>query len=263
MSHPFNYRVDGTALVATTGVDNVRLKEGVAGKRAQLLETAYRHGAYVAERHWTKARLMQLDVLLPGGTPTDIYTVRDDVDALLAGGVRTLARNHPVQGEVQCRILAMDPVEQPEGPQRFHWRWPLWQLDGYWEAAAAASVTDLGLAASGSLTQLTLGGNHPISPKFTITCQADGSDPKITDPTTLDEVFLPGAYTAGDVLVVDLTTQQLVVTLNGVRHKNALKPNRGYIMEFDPQTNGTPTLTWESASGSWDVTTEWRNRYRG
>ena len=34
MSHDFNYRVDGTALVPTYA-DNVRLMEGVAARRSQ------------------------------------------------------------------------------------------------------------------------------------------------------------------------------------------------------------------------------------
>ncbi len=260
MSHPFNYRVDGTQLVATAGVVDERLKEGIAGKRAQLLETAYKHGVYVADRHWTKARLMRLDILLPGGTPSQIYTVKQAVEGLLSNGIPVLARNDPVQGEVECSMLAMDPTDQPEGRQRFHWRWPVWQLDGYWQAATGDTETDAGLGATGTLTTLAIVGNHPTSPKFTITCTAAGSDPEITDPTTGDKIFLPAAFATSDVIVVDIPAR--TVTLNGTRAKALYKPNRGHWMEFDPN-DADPTLDWASASGTWTVVTEWKDRHRG
>lgn len=260
MSHPFDYRIDGTQLVQGAGALNVRLKEGIAGKRAQLLDTAYKHGVYVADRHWTRARLMRLDVLLPGGTPSDIYTVKQAVEGLLSNGTPVLLRNDPVNGDVRCTVLAMDPTEQPEGRQRFHWRWPLWQLDGYWEDDAAQTETDAGLGATATLTTLAIGGNHPVSPKFTITCTAAGSDPEITDPVTGDKVFLPAAFATSDVIVVDIPAR--TVTLNGTRAKALFKPNRGHWLEFDPN-DADPALDWASASGTWTVVSEWRDRHRG
>lgn len=258
--HNFNYRVNGTTL-ASLGADNVRLAEGIAGKRAQLLETAYKHGVYVASRHWTKARLMRLDVLLPGGTPSAIYTAKQAIEGALAGaGVATLTRNDPVHGDVQCRMLVMDPVEQPVGRNRFQWQWPVWQLDGYWEDATESSEVDTGLTTTGTIGPITLGGNHPTSPRFSITCQTAGDDPTITDANTGDEIALPGSFAASDVIVVDIPNR--LVTLNGTRAKALYKPNRGYWMEWDP--NDSPiSLTWAATSGTWDVTTYYRERHRG
>jgi hypothetical protein len=259
VSHPFNYRANGTAL-APTYCDNARLMEGVAGKRAQLLETAYKHGVYVADRHWTKARLMRLDTLIPGGTPAQIFTAKQGLEGLLLTGNPLLARNDPVHGEVECSVLVMDPVEQPAGNQRFHWRWPMWQLDGYWRDATESTETDAGLGASATLTTLAIGGNHPTSPKFTITCTAAGDDPTIEDPTTGDIIALPGTYATNDVIVVDVPNR--LVTLNGTRAKSLYKPNRGYWMEFDP-ADADPALDFTSASGTWTVVSAWKDRYRG
>lgn len=260
MTHPFNYRLDGITMLGGLGAIDVRLKEGIAGKRAQLLETAYQHGVYVADRHWTKARLMRLDILLPGGSPSDIYTVKQAVEGALSKGKPVLQRLDPVQGEVRCSVLAMDPTDQPEGAQRFHWKWPVWQLRGYWEDDVAQDETDAGLGASATLTTLAIGGNHPVSPVFTITCTADGSDPEITDPTTGDKILLPAAFVASDVIVVDIPAR--TVTLNGTRAKALYRPNRGHWMEFDPG-DADPALDWASASGTWTVVSAWRDRHRG
>ncbi len=257
MSHPFNYRIDGTVLA--TIVDSVRLGEGVAGKRADLIEVAYRHGAYVADRHWTQARLMPLRTLLKReATPADIYTSLYDLETLLLGRTPLLARNDPVNGEVQAEILVDDAVEQPAGDGRFGWTWPIWQLAGHWEEVATNSSNDTGLGASATIGPLTIGGNHPTSPKFTITCQTAGSNPALEDNISGDKVVAAGAFIAADVIVIDTATG--VVTKNGTRIKNLLTINRGHLMEFPEDS--TVNLNWTSDSGSWDVLTEWKDRHR-
>lgn len=257
MSHDFNYRVNGTALVPTY-CDNVRLMEGIAGKRADQLPIAYSHGVYVAARHWTSARLMRLDTLLPGGTPSAIYTAKAGLVNLLTTGKPTLTRNDPVLGDVRCEILVSDPVQQPEGPQRFQWNWPVWQLRGFWEDATASTDSDLGLTTTGTIAPGAIGGTHPTEPKFTITCQAAGSNPAITDPVTGDTLSLPASFSTSDVIVVDVPNR--LVTLNGTRAKNLLDINRGYWMEW--AAGATISLDWTASSGTWDVATEWRERHR-
>lgn len=259
MSHPFNYRINGTVL--TTIVDSVRLGEGIAGKRADLIEIAYRHGAYVADRHWTQARIMPLRTLLKrGATASDIYTSLYDLQKLLLSQdpLPLLARNDPVNGEVQAEILIDDAVEQPAGDGRYGWTWPTWLLRGYWEEVATNSSTDLALGASATIGPLTVGGNHPTSPKFTITCQIAGSNPALEDNVSKDKVTAAGAFIAADVIVID--TQTRIVTKNGTRIKNLLTYNRAFLMEFPEDS--TVNLNWTSDSGSWDVLTEWKDHHR-
>lgn len=259
--HPFNYRVDGTTL--STHVDSVRLAEGVAGKRADLIEIAYQHGAHAAVRHWTRPRLMRLHTLLKrGATPSDIFTGLYELEQLLMSGLPTLARNDPVNGEVQCEILVSDAVEQPDGSGRFGWTWPVWQVRGYWEDVALSTDTELALGAAGTIGPLTVGGNHPTDPKFTITCQTAGANPAIENPANLDKLSIAGSFVATDVIVIDVgaSVEDDQVTLNGVRAKNLLRINRGFLLEFAEDTS--ISLDWTSDSGSWDVLTEWKDRHR-
>ena len=81
MSHDFNYRIDGSDLVPTL-VEHCRLVEGIAGQRAEKLEVAYRHGVYVADRHWTQARLMRLETALPFDTATNRYLIQRSGEAV-------------------------------------------------------------------------------------------------------------------------------------------------------------------------------------
>ncbi len=257
MAHDYNYRVDGTALVPTYA-KHVRLLEGVAGVRADQLDIAYRHGVYVADRHWSKSRLMRMDTVLVDGTASQIYTGLQGLYGQLLGGIKTLRRNDPAQGEVQCEILVADPVEQPDGPQRVQWRWPVWQLRGYWEDFTASTDTDLALGTTGTVGALSVGGTHPTEPKFTITCQTAGANPALEDQTTGDKLLLAGSFSASDVIVVDVAER--TVTLNGSQALNILTINRGWWMEW--AAGATVTLDWTADSGSWDVTTEWRDRHR-
>lgn len=260
MSQAWNYRVNGEQLLAVTGVDDVRLKEGIAGKRAELIQVAYKHGVYVADRHWTDARLMRLDVLLPGGTPAAIYQVKEDVEYLLGDGIAVLTRAHPTHGDQQCDILVHDPVEQPDGPQRFQWRWPCWQLRGYWEEPTAThDTTQAGLGTSATLTSFTLTGSHPAEPVFTITCEADGSNPAIEDPVTGDKLVAAASFVNTDVIVIDVPNR--VFTKNGTRVKNLVSVNRGHMMEFAAR-RANIALDFTSDSGTWTVRTQVKERWR-
>lgn len=257
MAQNWNYRIDGTALVPTY-CDHVRLMEGVAGKRAQQLEVAYQHGVYVADRHWSKARLMRLDTLLPGGTPSQIYTALQGLYGLLLPGKVTLTRADPVLGDVQCECLVSEPVQQPEGAQRFQWNWPVWQLSGFWEDATATQEVDTGFTTTGTIGPISVGGTHPTEPVFTITCTADGANPAVTDPATGDSLTVIGNFVTSDVIVVDVPAR--TVTLNGTRAKALLSINRGWWMEW--AAGATISLDFTADSGTWNVTTDYRNRHR-
>jgi hypothetical protein len=261
MSHDYNYRANGTVLTTTTGVRDVRLMEGVAGKRAEMIDIAYQHGVYVAPRHWSQARMMFLDIIIPlSGTATQIYTVKHDLEGLLLNGLVTLTRNDPEAGDVETEILVSDPVNQPEGAQRFQWRWPVWQLKGYWqEVTASHSVTNATLGATANLTTVNVGGTHPTEPVFTVTCQSAGSNPAVTDPATGDAIVLAASFATSDVVIVDVPERKAY--LNGTRVKNLVTINRGHWMEF--AAGATVDLDFTSDSGSWDVQTVVKNRFRG
>lgn len=255
MSHDFNYRVDGTALVPTYA-DNVRLMEGVAARRSQHVPVAYRDGAYVAANPFTAERLMRLDTLLPGGSSSAIYTALHGLKGLLYGGTY-LQRNDPALGEVRCAVRVDEPVQQQEGPARFEWRWPVWQLRGHWEATTPTVDTDAGMGATGTIGPLTIGGDHPTYPVFQIQATAAGANPAIEDQVTGDRISLPYSFATNDVAVVDC--YENTVLLNGTRITNIFDPNRGWWMRWLP---GSHTLDFTSTSGTWTVQTTWRNRWR-
>ena len=263
MAHDFNYRVgagwpvSGTALVPTYA-NAVRLIEGIAGLRSTLIPIAYQHGVKAGSILKTDARLLALDLDLAGETAAQIFTAHQGAVELLAGGIKTLVRNDPVNGDVRARILVDQDVNQGSGPERMRWRYPLWLLDGFWEEVAAASETDTGLTTTGTIGPFTADGNHPTEPVFTITCQTAGSNPKIVNASTGDSIELVAAYSASDVIVVDIPNR--TVTLNGTRDKNALRINRGFY--YNIEAGVSTTLDWTATSGSWDVTTEWRPRWR-
>lgn len=251
------YRVNGTALVPAYA-RHVQLTEGIAGKRADLFDVAFRHGAYVATRHWNRARLMRLDTVLPYGTTGEVTAAHHNLIGILTTGLPTLTRNDPVHGDMRCQVLVSDPVEQPEGPQRVQWRWPVWQIRGYWETAAGSTEVDTGFGTTGTIGPFTPGGNMETEPVFTITCQTAGVDPTITDPANGDQIKVAGSFSASDVIVVDVPER--TVTLNGVRAKNLLRINRGFWMAL--AAGVSHSLDFTATSGTWDVTTEWRDRIR-
>ncbi len=261
MGHDFDYRVDGTAIDSLGGSD-IRLIEGLSGQRVEMLEIAYRHGVYVADRHWSMARLMQLQVKFDAVTQP-IGSTWDDkraVEALLFGGKKTLTRNDPgVGGDVDTEILTVDEVTQPEGASRFYWPYEVWQLRGYWEESIASiDQDDLALGGSATINLPAVGGSHRTEPKFTITCQTAGSAPAIELIGALDKLSIVGAFVSSDVIVIDVPNR--LVTKNGTREKNLLRVNRGFWMELDE--GSTPSFNWTSDSGSWDVNSEVKDRYR-
>lgn len=257
MSHDFDYRVEGVALVPTFATF-VRLDEASAGVRAELLDIAYRHGAHVARRHWQQARLMEMIVHFPTTSAVITATARQGFDDLLYGGIKTMTREDPALGEVQSSILTVEEVGQGENvTSRFIWPYSTWQLRGYWEEANEQTETDTGLTASGTIGPFTVGGNVRAEPKFTITCTADGSSPAIEHVPTGAKLTIVGSYVNTDVIVVDVAND--LVTLNGTPAKNILRITRGYLMELDP---GSVSLAFTSDSGTWTVDTEWRDRIR-
>ena len=263
MGHDFNYRVgagwpvSGTALVPTYA-NAVRLIEGIAGLRSELIPIAYQHGVNAGSVFKTDARLLALDVDLAGETAAQIFTAHQGIVGLLAGSVGTLVRNDPVNGDVRARILVNQDVNQGSGPERMRWRYPIWLLDGFWEEVAADSEVDTGLTTTGTIGPFTPAGNHPVEPVFTITCQTAGANPKIENAATGDSVELVASYSASDVIVVDIPGRN--VTVNGTRDKNALRINRGFY--YNLEAGVSATLNWTASSGSWDVTTAWRPRWR-
>lgn len=261
MSHDFNYRVDGTQL--STLARKVILQEGASGKRAELVDIAYRHGIYVAERHWSQARLMRIRTILDQSTQAGYHSDLSSLESLLLGkgadSVKTLARNDPHHGEVECEIIVVDGIEQGEENRRMVWDWPAWQIKGYWtETTASHDATDSTLGASADLTTINVGGDHPTEPVFTVTCQSDGANPTIEDPATGDKIILADSFVATDVIEVDVPNR--IAKKNGTRVKNMVTINRGHWMELPADT--TVDLDFTSDSGSWDVQTVVKNRIR-
>ena len=258
MSNPFNYRIDGTALIPTFA-DDVVMEEIVAGERADMLQIAYRHGVYVAERHWQQAFNFDLRIhFLNDDDPATFRTALHGVNTLLYGGIKTFTRfDHDVAADLQCSMIAVDETTQNAGANRFNWPYSIWNLRGYWEEAAEQTEVDTGMTASATIGPFTVGGDVRTEPKFTITCTADGDAPAIEHAATGAKLSIVGSFVNTDVIVVDVAND--LVTLNGVPTKNILRITRGYLMELDP---GSVSLAFTSDSGTWSVTTAWRDRFR-
>lgn len=258
MSNPFDYRIGGTAIIPTFA-DDVIMEEIVAGERAELIELAYRHGLYVAERHWQKAYNFDLRIhFVNDEDPATFREALHGFNTLLYGGVKTLTRfDHDVNADLQASIIAVEETIQAGGPNRFNWPYSIWNLRGYWEEAAEQTEVDTGMGASATIGPFTVAGDVRVEPKFTITCTADGDSPSIEHVATGAKLTVVGSYVSSDVIVVDVAND--VVTLNGTPVKNLLRITRGYLMELDA---GVTSLTFNSDSGTWSVTTAWRDRYR-
>lgn len=260
MGHDFNYRIGGTALVPTFAT-NVIVPEVAAGVRASALPIAFRDGAYVSDEHSTDTKVAPLVVDLAGTTSAQIYAAYNGLLDLVYGGKKTLARNDPDAGEVTAEILAADEGRHGSGATRLRVEIPLLFTRGHWETVAASSETDLALGTSGTIGPFTPGGTHRTYPKFTITCQTAGSNPQIEETISGATLLLASSFVSTDVIVIDVADRiNGGVTLNGTRAKNLLDVNRGYWMRFDPDV--AYSLAWTATSGSWDVTTEWKDRYR-
>lgn len=256
MGHDYNYRVDGSQLAPHA--DIVRLSEGLTGTRAQLVDTAYRHGVHVAQRHWSTARLARLETRVRLGQAADHHAAKSGLAKLLLGRVAALQRNDPEHGEVQTEILCSDPVEHGVRDERFNLAWPIWVLRGAWEDADESSHLEAGLGTSGSF-QIITGGDHPTEPIFDIECTSDGVEPRIKLATDADsEVRVAASFEIGQTATIDVVNRRLLI--DGVRNKTAMVINRAWWMEL--VADSTLTFDWEATSGVWDVTTRWRNRYR-
>ena len=256
----FNYRIDGTALVPTIA-RSVVVPEVAAGVRARLLPIAFRDGAYVSDEHSTDFKVVPLVVDLAGDTDVQIYTAYHALLDVVYGAKRTLAKFDPVAGQVTAEILAADDAPHGAGPTRQRVEIPLIFTKGYWETVAVSTETDNGLGASGSIGPFTPGGTHRTYPKFTITCTADGDNPAIEEPVSGASLLAAGSFVNTDIIVIDVADRlDGGVTLNGVRAKNLLGINRGYWMRL--VAGVAHTLDWTSSSGTWDVVTTFKDRYR-
>lgn len=256
----FNYRIDGTALVPTIA-NHVTIPEVAAGVRSSILPIAFRDGGYVSDEHSTDWKVVPLVVDLAGETDVEIYTAYHALLDLVYGAKRTLAKLDPVAGEVEAEVFAADDAPHGQGATRQRVEIPILFTRGYWETVAVSTETDLGLGASGSIGPFTPGGSHRTYPKFTITCQADGSNPSIEEPVSGAILLAAGSFVTTDVIVIDVADRVSGgVTLNGTRAKNLLSVNRGYWMRF--VAGVATTLDWTSSSGSWDVVTTFKDRYR-
>lgn len=254
----FNYRVDGTVLVASTRAKRVIIPEVSAGVRAAALDIAFRDGAYVSDDHSTDSKVVPMRVDLAGSTPALVYAAYHNLMGLLYGGLKTLAKLDPQAGELEAEIFVGEETPHGSGSTRQRLEFPVMFTRGHWSAAAPDTEVDNGLTTSGTIGPFTPGGSHRTYPKFTIECTADGSNPSITEPISGAALLLSAGFVATDVIVIDTDTR--IATLNGTRVKNLVSLNRGYWMRFDAGV--TYSLDWVATSGTWDVDTEWKDRYR-
>ncbi len=268
----YDEKVGGTSL--SDYADMVRLVgEPVGGVRGQTLDIAYKHGAYAAARHWAKAQLVMLETKLrytnPSGAITHVdgaaghaYENRSELAKLMKlsnDSIFRMTRLMPDYGLVRADFICLDEA-QPAGDVDHLFRWPLWNLDGGWESDALdIDQDDTALGATDTIV-FTTGGNMESYPIFTIDCTADGSNPSLTLAAgSQDALTLAASYVNTDTIVIDVGER--TVTLNGTRELASLAINRGWWMELEPDTIGL-TINWASDSGTWDVNTKVRNKWR-
>jgi len=257
----FNYRINSTVLVNAARAKRVIIPEITSGVRAAALPIAFRDGAYVSQEHSTDTKVVPMLVDLAGDTPAALYDSYHNLMELIYGGTKTLQKLDPQAGEVEADIFVGEETAHGSGALRQRLTYPIMFTRGYWQLAAADSEVDTGFGTSDSIGPFTPGGSHRTYPKFTITCTADGANPAILEPVSGAKLTMSSAFVNTDVIVIDVLDRvNGGVTLNGVRAKNLLDVNRGYWMRF--LANVAHTLTWTATSGTWDVTTEWKDSYR-
>jgi hypothetical protein len=272
MAWDYNEQIGGTPL--TNYADMVRfVGEPIGGVRGKTLDVAYKHGAYAAGRHWAKAQFVVLETLLrytdsagaithTDGAAGHVYQNRSELARLMkqsANSIFTMTRVVPDYGTLRARFISLDEAA-PIGGTDHLFRWPLWNLDGGWESNVLdINQNDTSLGASGTIV-FTTGGNMETYPVFTIDCTADGANPSLTLAAgSLDALTLSASYVAADQIIIDVGER--TVTLNGTREKTSLQINRGWWMELLANTTNL-TINWASDSGTWDVNTAVRNKWR-
>lgn len=268
----YDEKVGGTSL--SDYADMVRIVgEPVGGVRGQTLDIAYKHGAFAAGRHWSKAQLLMLETKLrytdSAGAITHVdgaaghaYENRSELAKLMKlsnDSIFRMTRVMPDYGLVRADFICLDEA-QPASDVDHLFRWPIWNLDGGWESDVLdINQDDMALGATGTIVFAT-GGNMESYPVFTIDCVADGSNPSLTLAAgSQDALTLAASYVALDTIVIDVGAR--TVTLNGTRELASLAINRGWWMELEPDTVGL-TINWASSSGTWDVNTKVRNKWR-
>lgn len=257
----FNYRINSTVMIDPSRARRVIIPEIAAGVRAAQLSIAFRDGAYISDEHSTDTKVVPMLVDLSGDTPGAIYTAYHNLMGLVYGGTKTLAKLDPQAGELEAEIFVGEETQHGMGALRQRLTFPITFTRGYWQQDVFDSEVDTGFGVSDSIGPFTPGGSHRTYPKFTITCTADGSNPAIEEPVSGAKLTLASAFVNTDVIVIDVNDRvNGGVTLNGTRAKNLLDVNRGYWMRF--LAGVSHTLTWTASSGTWDVTTEWKDTYR-
>lgn len=258
VDHDYNYRIDDVAVVDPQRAKRCIIPEIAAGIRHEELTIAFREGAYVSDEHQTDTKVVPMIVDLAGDTYQEIYTSYHNLMEMVYGGKKTLTKLDPVYDNISAEILAAEEIHHGSGAERQRLEIPLLFTRGHWLSDLEDSEVDTGLTTTGSIGPFTPGGTHRTYPKFTITCTAAGDNPSIEEPASGAIIQLAGSFATSDVIVVDVDAR--LVTLNGVRAKNLLVLSRGYWMRL--RENVAHTLTWTATSGTWSVTTAWRDRYR-
>ena len=113
--------IDGTAIAPYVDRDRF-VGEPVGGFRGKLLDIAYKHGAYAASRHWSKAQLVMFETFLrytdgngnithPDGAAGHAFQNRSELAKLMKSGIDStfvMTQNTPDYGTVRANMIALD-----------------------------------------------------------------------------------------------------------------------------------------------------------
>jgi len=250
VSWDYDYRVVGEGPLSAWA-DIIRLDEGVAGLRATPIEIPFLPGVLVGSDPRPRWRMARLDTRIRlSDDGADHHERRGELARLLRGEFR-LSRIDPHLGVVEATAIVLDGAQQGAGTDRFWLSWPLWL--GPWESEER-SDTQTGVGTSDSWT-LGVSGNIPTEPVFAVECVAGGANPAITAGGST--LTLAGSFTAGQEIVVDVPER--TVTVDDVESTVLLTVSRAKWMEIGPDP--ATLVSWAASSGTWDVTTTWRDRW--
>lgn len=247
------------------------LTEGFSGRRGRNPTIPYRDGEYSFPQKFLNAKPMLLETHLAytdaagaithtNGSEGHVYENLYALKSLLGAGSnnrRYLRREDPHAGSIETLVECLPTIEALD--RRYIMTWILRQLDGMWREQALQSDTEASIAAFPHAYTIATGGNYAIADaKITFTCVADGNAPSLALDVAGDTISVAGAFTAADVIVVDLARDR-VITLNGDRY-GAVSPNRAWYFRM-PEDTAALGLTLDADSGTWTVLIEWRNKW--